>query len=230
MDVSLIDEAVTWLEKANADLEPELLDAEGARRLLGAYARAEKLAAFGKTVLADRVADAPTVARATGTSVAKAQATDATAEALRDADVARDAFKGGELSGDQATEIAWAEQVCPGAGVELVAVAGSESFQVLRERARKIVLESHDACDLGTRQHAARSARAHTDELGMIHIDLALEPHLGPRSSTGPRPRPPGFIAGPNKTVAPRPSSATSPTPTRPCWRARARAGPGGPS
>ena len=98
--------------KANADLEPELVDAEGARRLLGAYARAEKLAAFGKTVLAHRIDDAPEIAGATGTSVAQARAALDTAEALKDADATRDAFKGGALSFDQAAKIARAEQVC----------------------------------------------------------------------------------------------------------------------
>ena len=52
METAPIDEAITWLEKANADLTPELLSAGEANHLLTAYARAEKLVAFGKTVLA----------------------------------------------------------------------------------------------------------------------------------------------------------------------------------
>ena len=53
-----IDEAITWLEKANADLEPELLGASATRDMLAAYARAEKLVSFGKAVLAQRLDNA----------------------------------------------------------------------------------------------------------------------------------------------------------------------------
>jgi hypothetical protein len=34
-----VEEAIAWLEKSNADLEPELLSANGARALLDEYAR-----------------------------------------------------------------------------------------------------------------------------------------------------------------------------------------------
>jgi len=40
MEVALVDEAIELLEKANADLEPELLSGAAARKLLDAYARA----------------------------------------------------------------------------------------------------------------------------------------------------------------------------------------------
>ena len=51
MEVALVDEAIAKLEKANADLEPELLSAPQARELLAAYARVEKLASFGVAAL-----------------------------------------------------------------------------------------------------------------------------------------------------------------------------------
>ena len=47
MDASHVEKAVELLEKANAELQPELLPAAAADRLLAAYARAEKLAAYG---------------------------------------------------------------------------------------------------------------------------------------------------------------------------------------
>jgi hypothetical protein len=96
-----VDEAIELLEKANADLEPELLNRPAARRLLDAYARAEKLASFGKTVLARKLDDPAEVARATGTSVATAKVTVDAGKALADADVARDAFRSGDISLDQ---------------------------------------------------------------------------------------------------------------------------------
>jgi hypothetical protein len=162
MPSTAIAEALTWLEKANADLQPELLSADAARDLLDSYARAEKLAAYGKTVLARKIADPTEVARATGTSMAKATTTVATAHALESSDEVRDAFKTGAISWDQAAEIATADNSRPGAAAELLDIAAKESFQVLRERARKIVLESVQHRDLGSRQHAARAAATPT--------------------------------------------------------------------
>jgi hypothetical protein len=80
---------------------------------------------------------------------------------------------------DQATEIAAADNSCPGAATELLDIADKESFQVLRERARKVKLEAEQHRDLASRQRAARSARTHIDDLGMIDIHLTLEPHVG---------------------------------------------------
>jgi hypothetical protein len=62
MDANPVYNAITALEKPNANLDPDLLGVEGARDLLATYARAEKLAGFGKTVLARRLADATEVA------------------------------------------------------------------------------------------------------------------------------------------------------------------------
>ena len=96
-------EATGSLEKANANLQAELLSADAAKELLAAYARAEKLASFGKTVLARRVEDAAEVARATGTSVGKAKATVDTGKVLGDSDDVRDAFQTGNISLDQSS-------------------------------------------------------------------------------------------------------------------------------
>ncbi|MBA2365978.1 MAG: hypothetical protein H0V77_05955, partial [Actinobacteria bacterium] len=93
MGFSDIKEAVTWLEKANTDLEPELLSAQAAREQLALCARAEKLTAYGTTVLARRLDDASEVARLTGVSVGRAKAVVDTGKALTEADEVRDAFK-----------------------------------------------------------------------------------------------------------------------------------------
>jgi hypothetical protein len=120
MQSTAIGDAITWLEKSNADLEPELLTADAARELLASYARAEKLAAYGRTMLATRLGDASEVARTSGTSMGKAKATVETAKALKDSDQVRDAFKTGAISLDQASEIARAEEARPGAAAELL--------------------------------------------------------------------------------------------------------------
>ena len=162
MEFKAVDHAIEWLEKANADLQPELLASGDARRLLERYARAEKLAAYGKAALARKVDDAAEVARVTGTSLGRAKETVNTGQVLRESPVLDDALKHGEVSLDQASEIAKAEASAPGAAKELVEVARKEAFHVLKEKARKAKLEAE--------QH---------QELGMVHVHLALQPHVG---------------------------------------------------
>jgi 5-methylcytosine-specific restriction endonuclease McrA len=179
MKEAWLDEAIALLEKANADLEPELVTYPDARRLLEAYARAEKLATFGVAALARKLDDASEVARMTGTSAGKAKAVVATGKALRASEELSAALEHGEISLDQATEIARTEEASPGAAAELLAIADKEPFHVLKDKARKLKLEAEQYQDLFSRQRLARSARSHSDELGMVHIHLALEPHVG---------------------------------------------------
>ena len=179
MEVSQVEEAVELLEKANADLEPELLSAPAARRLMAAYARAGKLAAFGVAALSRKLDDALELATITGTSVGKARAIVATGKVLGTSGELSAALEHGDVSLDQATEIASAEQSAPGVAAELAGVARTQPFHVLRDKARKVRLEAEQHRDLAARQRAARCARSHADELGMIHINLSLEPHVG---------------------------------------------------
>jgi hypothetical protein len=98
---------------------------------------------------------------------------------LGDSDELSDALRHGDISLDQATEIAAAERSAPGAAGELLGAARGESFHVLRDKARKVRLEAEQHKNLAERQRAARCARSHSDELGMVHLHLALEPHVG---------------------------------------------------
>ena len=82
MDVSYVEQAVELLEKANAELTPQLLPRPAVDRLLAAYARAEKLAAYGVAALAARRDDVSELARITGTSIGRAKAVVATGRAL----------------------------------------------------------------------------------------------------------------------------------------------------
>ena len=174
-----IDEAIELLEKANADLEPELLSVPGARARLKAYSRAQRLAAFGVATLARRIDDASELARVTGTSVGRAKETVTTGRILGSSDDLSEALRHGDISLDQAAEIAKAEESSPGAATELLTVAREETFNVLKEKARKAKLEAEQHQDLAQRQRAARSARSYSDDLGMININLVLEPHVG---------------------------------------------------
>lgn len=174
-----IDDAVALLEKANADLQPELLTVPEAKELLDGYARARRLADFGIAALAARVENAAQVARVTGTSVVKAKEAIATGEVLASSAPLTNALRHGEVSLDQAGEIARAEGSQPGAAEGLLEVARNEGFQVLRDKARKVCLEAEQHRDLASRQRRARRAYSNTDELGMKHIHLTLEPHVG---------------------------------------------------
>ena len=167
------------LEEVNTELEPDLLTVALARDALAVYARIEKLATFGVASLARKVDDTAQVARMTGTSMGRAKAAVATGKALDKSDDLSLALQRGNISLDQAAEIASAEESAPGAAADLLAVAESESFHVLREKSRKTKLDAEQHRDLFARQSAARSARSYSDELGMIHVDLALEPHVG---------------------------------------------------
>lgn len=60
-----------------------------------------------------------------------------------------------------------------------MAAAQDDTFHALRDKARRIKLEAEQHRDLVGRQSAARAARSHCDELGMVHVHLALEPHIG---------------------------------------------------
>jgi 5-methylcytosine-specific restriction endonuclease McrA len=179
MDNALLDQAVELLEKANADLQPELLTAALARDLMATYARIERLGAFGVAALARKVDDASEIARVTGTSVGRAKTAVATGKVLSHSDDLSLAFQRGDVSLDQAAEIASAEESAPGAAAGLLAVAQSQPFHVLKEKSRKAKLEAEQHNDLFARQRAARSGRTYSDELGMVHVHLALEPHVG---------------------------------------------------
>ncbi len=179
MESRHVDEAIALLEKANADLQPELLTAPQARELLKAYARAEKLATFGVAALSRKLDDASELARVTGTSMGKAKATVATGRVLGTAPELRAALQNGDISLDQASEIAGAEQSAPGAARELVTAAQDDAFHALKDKARRIRLEAEQHLGLAERQHKARAARSHRDELGMVTLHVAWEPHVG---------------------------------------------------
>ena len=174
-----LDRAIELLEKANANLEPELMGAADARRTLKRFAHAEKLVAYGVAALARRIDDAELVARATGTSAGKARAVVETGKVMASSDDLSFALQQGKVSMDQAAEIAGAEKSAPGTAKDLLRVAKTESFNVLKDQARAVKLGAEQHRGLASRQHAARSARNYSDELGMVHVHLEFEPHIG---------------------------------------------------
>ena len=221
MNQSFVGEANVLLEKSNVNLEPDLMTAEDARALMEEYARAKKLAEFGETVMAQKLDDAEQLAKVTGTSIGKAKETVETAKALKSSSEVSAAFSSGDISFDQAKEIAKAEVASPGSSEELLKTAATESFQVLRDKARKTVLEAEQKRGLAERQKEARSARSHTDELGMVNVHLRLEPHVGTPIVNRGRPKPAGSSRKPRRTGSRSRSSGTSQMPTPRCSRAQ---------
>jgi hypothetical protein len=142
MDVPYVEQAVEALERANADLDPDLLDAVLARRLMAAYARAGKLAAFGVAALSRKVCTASEIARVTGSSMGKAHEVVVRGKVLAEGGALTTALKHGEISLEQAAEIASAEASRPGAAAHLVTVAQKEPFHVLKDKARAVKLEA----------------------------------------------------------------------------------------
>jgi hypothetical protein len=49
----------------------------------------------------------------------------------------------------------------------------------LKDEARKVKLEAEQHHGLAARQRAARKALSYSDPLGMVHIHVELEPHIG---------------------------------------------------
>ena len=179
MATTQIHDVVQGLEKANASLAVDLLPVDSARDLFDEYARAEKLVSYGKAELARRIDDAAAGARASGTSMGVAKKTLETGAALKDAPEVSDALATGEISLDQASAIARAEQASPGCSEELLKVAKEESFHALRDKSRRVTLEAEQHRGLGKRQREARCARSYTDDLGMIDVHLRFQPHVG---------------------------------------------------
>jgi HNH endonuclease len=179
VDTALVEQAIELLEGANAQLEPEVLPAPLARRLMAGYARVEKLAAYGVTALSRKLDDASQLARLTGSTVGQAHDVVNTGKTLGESKELRDALCRGEVSFEQASAIASAERSSRGAATELLTVAREQPLHVLREKARKVKLEAEQHRGLASRQRAARCARSYSDELGMTHIHVTLEPHVG---------------------------------------------------
>jgi hypothetical protein len=130
-------------------------------------------------LLARKLDDASEVARLAGTSVTKAKATVQTAKALADADEVRAAFQDGDISCEQAPRSPGRNKRAPALPPSSWRWPPWRPSTCSKTRARKIVLEAEQHRGLAQRQREARGARSHADDLGMVHIELALEPHVG---------------------------------------------------
>ncbi len=179
MERRLLSEVVGRLEEANSGLLSEPRSRVEAEALLGLYVRVEKLAAFGKATLAARVGDATSLARVSGVSVGQARRAIETGKRITGMPRLARAAQQAVVSLDQADEIARTSEVAPAAVDDLLNLARNESFGVLKQKARTIRLDAQAGSDLTQRQHQARRLCHRVTDLGMIHLEADLEPHVG---------------------------------------------------
>ncbi len=185
-----IRELAVQFREALAAADPDTFDGAAAGDLAEELALTEKACAAGRLRYAARAAacgehrkrgftDAQDwVSHTAGSSVGQAKAELATVAALTDLPETFDAVVTGEVSLDQAAEIARV----PGHEAELLQVARTESLRALKERATRRHLEGIDREELAARQHRARSVRhRRDDELDMRRVDMVLTPAFGTR-------------------------------------------------
>lgn len=179
MEDELLQVATDAIEKLDTVLAPQRRSRADARRMLRRYAHLKKLVCFGEAALSARLGDAVELARVTGTSVGRARQTLETGRHLAEAPELGEALRHAEVSWDQAEEIAKTEAIRPGSTGDLLELTRTESFHVMREKARQLRLEAQAGPGLAERQHQARYLRHHVTDLGMVHLDAELEPHVG---------------------------------------------------
>ncbi len=119
------------------------------------------------------------LARQTGTSGPRAREELETAEALAALPRTREAVEAGELSLEQAREIARTEADAPGSEAELLGVARTQSLRALKDRARKRRMDVLNIAELHRRRRGARYVRHWRNELGNVCGRFELPPEVG---------------------------------------------------
>jgi hypothetical protein len=187
-----LETAVAALERLLDRFEPGTLDVAGAKRVTDLFTRGERLCVAGKLAAARRVDEAVVwkrdghrsgahwLAAATGVSVGAAMRSLETARQLEDLPETADAFRAGQLSEAQATEIAAAASVDPAAeGRLLHRVRDGSSFREFRDDCREAKLRAADDEAITQRLHETRSVRTWSD--GHWFMEAQLRPDEGAR-------------------------------------------------
>jgi len=186
--------AVAALEQVSERLEPDTFDVAQAKRAIDLCTRAERLVIASRNRLARRVERAVVwkrdghrsaahwLASATGTSVGSAMRSLDTARRLEDLPETADAFRAGELSEAQASEIAAAASLDPSAEGRLLDRArDGKSFREFRDDCREAKLRAADDQAITQRLHETRSVRTWSD--GHWCLEARLRPDEGARVS-----------------------------------------------
>ncbi|MGH9296330.1 MAG: hypothetical protein ACRD0B_13440, partial [Acidimicrobiales bacterium] len=199
----LLDEALERLQAANAELDASSLNSDKAEAIMDKYARAERLAAAGRSICGSRAirgnrhrrsgarSPAEWMARKTGDSAGRATDGLVAAEHLDDHDLLDEAFRSGELSPAQAREIAETAAVDPSAENDLVELARTATLKELREEAERRRAKARSEADEAERQtrlHRKRFLRTWTEHDGSLGGRFSLTPLNGARLLAALRP------------------------------------------
>ncbi|MGH9294093.1 MAG: hypothetical protein ACRD0B_02075, partial [Acidimicrobiales bacterium] len=207
---ALLDEALEALQVANAELDASCLNGETAEAIMDKYARAERLAAAGKSICAKRCvranrhqrsgarSPADWVSQRSGDSPARAADGLVAAGHLDALGLLDEAFRSGELSPAQAREIAETAALDPSAEKDLLELAGRSSLKELRDEAERRRARARSEVDEAERQarlHRKRFLRTWTERDGAFGGRFSLTPLNGARLLAGLRPAADEFFA-----------------------------------
>ena len=184
------------LARAVAQLEPGRRDASGSTTLVDLFTRCERIAVSGRGLAARRVESslvwkraghrsaAHRLASTTGVSVGAATRSLQTAREVEALPATAAAFRAGELSEAQASEIAATATLDPSAEARLLKLArsSSSSFKGLRDECRHTSVRAGADDEAAARRlHESRALHTWTDRDGMYRIDARLAPDDGAR-------------------------------------------------
>jgi hypothetical protein len=183
---------VKTLGRAVAGLVPEQLDPDTAVVFLSLFAQAGKYADAGQALVAREIdasgahaarghrSAAELVAATSGVAMHRAGVMVEVGRRLREQPLTDEAFRGGELSLDQAGIVSEAVEASPGDEQHLLDVAGCTTVRALRGRAREVRLAAEgDRETLYERQQALRELRHGRDRDGMVWGHFRLPPDVG---------------------------------------------------
>src|SRR5947209_5316698 len=161
-----------------ASLVPQL--AQLSKACDAAKARLAAKAAAGYAHRREGFADAADwLAMASGTNSTDARRAIEAAEQMKNCPLTDQAWRTGQISAAQASEIAQTEAARPGSEAKLLPLAQEQPLRALREQARHERLTAADPAELRGKQHKARHLKRWQDDLGMTCISGAFVPELG---------------------------------------------------
>jgi hypothetical protein len=185
-------QVVTAARSVVAALDVSALSAGELRAAFASFAELEKLSSAGQVLLAGRLKASTDwrgegqrsaeewMARTAGVPVGDARKVAETAERLAGLNATTDKLRAGELSLDQAAAVAEAASANPSAEAGLLDTASAEPVRTLRDKARRVVLDSQGSVEERyARQRRLRSFRHWIDAEGMVAGQFRLTPDAG---------------------------------------------------
>lgn len=188
--------AVRQLRSFLDTADPAVVTTTQAATWVRDFIELERLAAAGKTLFAQRAAQAPTwvdeghvnpamwLAVQAKCPLGEAVGTLVTSKALTGLPETAAALRMGKLSVAQAREVTRAATHDPSAEGELLALAESGPLQALKDRATQVLAQSSSAEEEAARQrkiHEERRVRHFTDHEGALRLDARLTTEAGGR-------------------------------------------------